>query len=69
MRQGRFLLVMNENFIKVVSLIGKPGVELPIELSSMVDVPKMRGTIIWTPMFERYVVNCGPKNGHQKDMC
>ena len=60
---------MNENFIRVVSFIGKPGVELPIELSSIVDVPKMKGTIIWTPMFERYVVNYGPKNGHQKDMC
>ena len=52
-------------------MIGKPGagtyiVELQIELSSMVDVPKMNRTIIWTPMFEQYVFSCGPKNGHQK---
>jgi hypothetical protein len=25
--------------------------------------------VIWTPRFEWYVVRCGSKNKHQKDVC
>ena len=28
-----------------------------------------RTTMIWTPICVWYVVRCGSKNGHQKDMC
>jgi hypothetical protein len=34
-----------------------------------VDVPKSNTTIFWTPILEWYVVKCGFKNGHQRDMC
>ena len=34
----------------------------------MVDVPNSNTTLTWTPIFESYVVRCGSKNGHQKDM-
>ena len=32
-------------------------------------MPKLKTTIIWTPVFERYVVRCGSKNWHQIYMC
>ena len=38
-------------------------------LSTKVDMPKSNTTIMWTPIFEGYVVKCGSKNWHQKDMC
>lgn len=52
----------------VVSLIGEPdagtyNVELPIELSYMVDVSKMNRTTIW-----QYEVRCGPKKEDQSDV-
>ena len=31
-------------------------------------MPHSRTTIIWTPTFELYVVRCGSKNRHQKDI-
>jgi hypothetical protein len=31
-------------------------------------VPKSHTTIIWTHVFEGYVVKCGYNNWHQKDM-
>ena len=34
-----------------------------------VGVPKSKTTIIWTPIFEWYVVRCRSKNWHHKDMC
>ena len=34
-----------------------------------VDEPKSNIAIIWTLIFEWYVIRCGFKNGHQKDMC
>ena len=34
-----------------------------------VDVPKSKTTIIWTPIFEWYVVRCGSKNRHPIHMC
>ena len=30
------------------------------------DVPKSNIAIIWTPMFERYLVRCGSKQTHTK---
>jgi hypothetical protein len=33
-----------------------------------VSVPTFNTTIIWTPLFEWYVVTCGSKGGHQKDI-
>ena len=32
-------------------------------------MPNSNIAIIWTPIPEWYVVRCGSKNGHQKDMC
>jgi hypothetical protein len=37
--------------------------------TSLVEVPKSNTTIIWTPLFEWYVVRCGSQNKHQRDMC
>ena len=34
-----------------------------------VDASKSNTTIIWTPIFKWYVVICGSKSWHQKDMC
>ena len=34
-----------------------------------VDVAKSNIAIIWTPIIDRYVYKCGPKKGHQEDMC
>ena len=34
-----------------------------------VDVPNSNTTIIQTPILDWYVVKCGSKNRHQKDMC
>ena len=34
-----------------------------------VDMPNSNIMIIWTPLFEWYLVMCGSKNGHQKYMC
>ena len=34
-----------------------------------VDVPNSSIAIIWTLVFEWYMVRCRSKNGHQKDMC
>ena len=34
-----------------------------------VDVLKLNTTTIWTLTYERYVIKCGSKNHHQKDMC
>ena len=31
-------------------------------------MPNSNIGIIWTPIFEWYVVRCGPKNGYHKDM-
>ena len=31
-----------------------------------VDVPKSNIALIWTPIFEGYVVRCGSKNGNQE---
>ena len=37
---------------------------------SKVDIPDSNTTIIWTPIFEWYVVRCGFKNRYQKGiMC
>ena len=37
---------------------------------SKVDIPDSNTTIIWTRIFEWYVVRCGSKNGYQKGiMC
>jgi hypothetical protein len=33
-----------------------------------VDVPKFNIAIIWTPIFEWYVIRCGAKNEHQNTM-
>ena len=33
------------------------------------DVPKLSIATIWTPLFERYMIRCQSKNGHQKDKC
>ena len=32
-----------------------------------VVLPNSNRTLIWTPLFEWYVVRCGSKNGHQKN--
>jgi hypothetical protein len=44
---------------------------LSLSLSIMykVDVPNSNTTIIEIPLFEWYVIRCGSKNGHQKDLC
>ena len=34
-----------------------------------VNMPKSNTTLIWTPMFEWYVVWCGSKNWHPKEIC
>ena len=34
-----------------------------------VDMPKSNAIITSKPIFEWYVVRCGSKNGHQKDIC
>ena len=34
-----------------------------------IDVPNLVTCLNQTPKFERYVVRCGFKNGHQKCMC
>ena len=39
-----------------------------VRYSGNVDVPKSSTTIIWTLVVEWYMVRCGSKNGHQKDM-
>ena len=36
---------------------------------SKVNNPKSNTTIIWTPIFERYVVKCGSMKWHQIDIC
>ena len=33
-----------------------------------VDVPNLVIDLIWTPVFEWYVVKCGSKNRYQVDM-
>jgi len=33
------------------------------------DVPNLHTYADWTPVFEWYVVKCGSRNGHQKDVC
>jgi hypothetical protein len=38
-------------------------------LRCKVDVLECNTTIIRAPIFEWYVVMCGSKNWHQKDMC
>ena len=35
---------------------------------TLVDVPNSNTTIIWTPIFELYVIICGTKYGYQNDM-
>ena len=37
--------------------------------SFKVRVANSDTAIIWTPIFEWYVVRCGSKNGHQTDKC
>jgi len=32
-------------------------------------MPKLNTTMIYTPIFEWYVVRCGFKNWHHKHMC
>jgi hypothetical protein len=36
-------------------------------ITTKAEVPNYNTTIIWTPIFEWYVVGCGSKNRHQND--
>ena len=36
---------------------------------TMVDAPRMNKIIMWTPIFEWYVLRCGSKNGAYKYTC
>ena len=45
------------------------GPNLPQEFDYVSNMRKSIVAIIWTPTFEWYVVGCGSKNKHQKDMC
>ena len=40
-----------------------------LEFRYKVSMPYWPAYLNWTPMFEWYVVGCGSKNGHHKDMC
>ena len=44
-------------------------VEGALFLPFNVDKLDVNIAINWTPIFEWYVVRCGSKNGHQKNMC
>ena len=45
------------------------GTCINAHLYSKVDVPNLVTYPNWIPIFEWYVVWCGFKNGHQKDIC
>ena len=41
---------------------------MTIGVALKVDVPNLNTTVIWTPVFEWYMVKCGSKNWPQKDV-